>query len=246
MTPDDAPEAGLASPPTEDSPSPSGPDDPPSSRRRGRQGSRTRTRRTPTAQRVSGVAGWKIATAVLTAIAVLAVGWGVYQTTRLNRTESALKVAGSTAASQIQSLDSRTAALETSNSQTASDLATLQQQFTDFTGAVAAAQEAAKDQYAKVQESLSVTPADFKTAIAQSTALSTAYLTAKAAADAAPADQEAQLKSLEAKSALLANCTKIWAGAAQQVYSADNPQEAMSTVGKDLATVAGDCKAVNG
>jgi hypothetical protein len=222
-------------------------------KRRGSRGAKRRTSRNRAdrdesgegmAARLSGVGGWKLATAVLTAVAMLAVGWGVYESTKLSRTESALRVTGASASAQIQGLEGRMAALEASNTQTSSELADIQQQLTDFTGSVASAQESAKQSYDKVSQSVSVAPADYKSAVAQASALSTAYLTAKAAADSAPADQEAQVKSLEAKSLLLANCAKIWAGATQQVFTSDNPTEAMSTVGKDLATAAPACKVV--
>lgn len=189
---------------------------------------------------VSNLTGWKVATAFLTAIAMIAVGWGVYQTTKLSRTESALKTTGAAALSQLQGLDARVAALEAANAQYAADMAALQQQL----AAANAAAAAAREEYGKVTAVISVTPADYQTSLKQSPALSTAFLTAKAAADSTPTDQEARIRSLEAESALLGNCALIWAGATQQIYQSEQPLETMSTVATELAGAAPDCKVI--
>lgn len=189
---------------------------------------------------VSNLTGWKVATAFLTAIAMIAVGWGVYQTTKLARTESALKTTGASALAQLQGLDARVAALEAANAQYAADMAALQQQLATANAAAAAARE----EYSKVTQVISVTPADYQSSLQQAPALSTAFSTAKSAADSSPTDQEARIRSLEAESALLGNCALIWAGATQQIYQSDQPLETMSKVATDLAGVAPDCKII--
>lgn len=221
----------------------------PSRRRSSRSGRSSRDRRgggSKALSGVSGVTGWKVATGFLTAIAVLAAGWGVYQTTKLAKTESAVRASGASAEAQIQALDARVAALEAQNTKLSADVADLQQQFTDFSGAVATEQKAAQTAYQQVSNQLSVPPAQYKSALGQSPTLSTAYLTAKAAADSAPGDQEVQIQSLEAKSALLTNCAQIWVGATQQIYEAETTLQTMTTVAKELTPVAPNCKVVTG
>lgn len=188
--------------------------------------------------------GWKFASVFLALLLLVTAGVAGYQTIKLRQSSSPAQPDYQT------DLQSKVAALDTSTTQLAADVAAIKAQLaltgTPTPGVTGVTPSPAvfppSEAFRRVTDTIAISAEQYTAALAQTKSLNAAYQTAAAASKTAPADKSLQVKSLQAEVALLRNCATVFAGAMQVIYAAATPQDVMEKTATELANVAGECK----